>query len=78
MPGEVLEVRKRESRDTEPNRFVKFALEQFRELCRKVEEEFGERSVFARRSGADADALGWNLGAALFPRTGADESLAAG
>ncbi|WP_411846832.1 DUF2357 domain-containing protein [Roseibacillus persicicus] len=43
VPGEVLEVRKRESRDTEPNRFVKFALEQFRELCRKVVDEFGGR-----------------------------------
>ncbi|MBK1834165.1 DUF2357 domain-containing protein [Roseibacillus ishigakijimensis] len=43
VPGEVLELRKRESRDTEPNRFVKFALEQFRSLCLEVGEQFSEK-----------------------------------
>ena len=36
LPGEVLEVTKRESHDTAPNRFVRFALEQFDLLCREV------------------------------------------
>ena len=32
-PGEVLDSRKRESFDTAPNRFVKYALTRFRQLC---------------------------------------------
>lgn len=36
VPGEVLEVKKADSCNTAPNRFVKFALEQFASLCREV------------------------------------------
>jgi predicted component of viral defense system (DUF524 family) len=38
VPGEVLDVRKEDTHDTAPNRFVKFALGQFRQLCSEVAE----------------------------------------
>lgn len=38
VPGEVLDVRKEDTHDTAPNRFVKFALGQFRQLCMEVAE----------------------------------------
>ena len=36
LPGEVLDVRKREDRDTPPNRFLLHALEAFDAVCREV------------------------------------------
>ena len=36
LPGEVLDVRKREDRDTAPNRFLLHALESFDAVCREV------------------------------------------
>ncbi|MEN9282806.1 MAG: hypothetical protein RLZZ179_299 [Verrucomicrobiota bacterium] len=41
MPGQVRDVRKEDSVDTEANRFLKFALGEFRELCREVMERHG-------------------------------------
>jgi predicted component of viral defense system (DUF524 family) len=35
-PAEVLDVRKQETHDTAPNRFIKFALAAFRQLCAEV------------------------------------------
>jgi predicted component of viral defense system (DUF524 family) len=39
IPGQVLDVRKEDSVDTPPNRFLKFALTEFRDLCREVIEK---------------------------------------
>ena len=39
MPGQVLDVRKEDSVDTPPNRFLKFALIEFRDLSREVLEK---------------------------------------
>jgi predicted component of viral defense system (DUF524 family) len=39
LPGQVLDVRKEDSVDTQANRFLKFALTEFRELCREVLEK---------------------------------------
>ncbi len=39
IPAQVLDIRKEDSVDTAPNRFIKFALVQFRDLCREVVEK---------------------------------------
>lgn len=39
VPAQVLDIRKEDSVDTAPNRFIKFALVQFRDLCREVVEK---------------------------------------
>ena len=39
VPGQVLDVRREDSVDTPANRFLKFALTEFRELCREVFEK---------------------------------------
>ena len=39
IPGQVLDVRKEDSVDTPANRFLKFALTEFRDLCREVIEK---------------------------------------
>lgn len=39
LPGQVLDVRKEDSVDTPANRFLKFALTEFRDLCREVIEK---------------------------------------
>lgn len=36
IPGEVRDVRKSDTHDTAPNRFIKFALTQFRQICAEV------------------------------------------
>lgn len=36
IPGEVKDVRKSDTHDTAPNRFIKFALAQFRQICAEV------------------------------------------
>ena len=41
-PGECLDLRKYDSPDTPPNRFLKFALNGFLEVCRQVVEQFPE------------------------------------
>lgn len=40
VPGEVCEISKEDDSDTPPNRFVKFALEQFLDVCREVQRLF--------------------------------------
>ena len=45
IPAQVLDVRKEDTHDTPPNRFVKFALAQFRQLCSEVVELKGETST---------------------------------
>jgi len=52
-PGEALEVRKEENRDTPPNRFLKFALNSFRSICLEVTEMSGEHS----QTGNEAQSL---------------------
>ncbi len=43
VPSEVLDVRKSETHDTAPNRFIKFALGQFRQICADVyDADWGE------------------------------------
>jgi predicted component of viral defense system (DUF524 family) len=61
LPSQVLDVRKEDSVDTAPNRFVKFALAQFRDLCRKVVDEHPEAQSLAH----EAAELGSSLDAAL-------------
>lgn len=36
IPGEVKDIRKSDTHDTAPNRFIKFALAQFRQICTEV------------------------------------------
>jgi predicted component of viral defense system (DUF524 family) len=60
VPGQVLDVRKVDSFDTEPNRFVKFALEAFRRLCLDVEQLTGSGTTIgeeARRMRMTMDGL---------------------
>ena len=51
-PGQALEVRKEENRDTPPNRFLKFALNSFRAICHEVAETGGEHSQTANEARA--------------------------
>lgn len=39
IPAQVMDIRKEDSVNTAPNRFIKFALSQFRDLCREVVEK---------------------------------------
>lgn len=60
LPGQVLDVRKEDSVDTPANRFLKFALTEFRDLCREVLENHpGALSVAheARELAACLDAV---------------------
>ncbi len=60
LPGQVLDVRKEDSVDTPANRFLKFALTEFRDLCREVIEKHpGALSVLheARELAACLDAV---------------------
>jgi predicted component of viral defense system (DUF524 family) len=70
-PAEVRDVRKEDSRDTDPNRFVKFALSSFRKLCADVlaAQPRGSSTVGdeARAMMADLDAL---LGRRFFAEVG--------
>lgn len=50
LPAQVQDVRKEDSLDTAANRFVKFALSQFRELCREVVEKHGAALTLAREA----------------------------
>lgn len=43
IPAQVLNVRKEDSVDTPANRFLKFALTEFRDLCREVDENIQTR-----------------------------------
>lgn len=52
-PGQALEVRKEENRDTPPNRFLKFALNSFRAICLEVSEKSREHS----QTGNEAQSL---------------------
>ena len=63
-PGEALEVRKEDKRDTPPNRFLKFALNSFRSICLEVAEMGGEHS----QTGNEARALLRQLDAILARR----------
>ncbi len=61
LPAQVRDIRKEESVDTPPNRFIKFALLQFRNLCREVVEKHPAALSLAR----EATGLGEALDAAL-------------
>lgn len=50
MPGQVRDVRKEDSVDTEANRFLKFAIGEFRELCREVMERHGGAHSLVREA----------------------------
>lgn len=51
IPGEVMDIRKTDSHDTAPNRFLKFALERFRRLCTEVQEIATEGSPIQKEAG---------------------------
>lgn len=57
LPAQVLDVSKEDSLDTPPNRFVKFALVQFREMCREVVEKHASALSLAREAQELGDAL---------------------
>lgn len=61
LPAQVLDIRKEDSVDTAPNRFIKFALVQFRDLCREVVEN--HPTALSLRH--EAEELGAALDAAL-------------
>lgn len=61
LPAQVLDIRKEDSVDTAPNRFIRFALMQFRDLCRDVV----ERHATALSLLHEAVELGAALDAAL-------------
>jgi len=44
LPGELLVAKRFETYDTPPNRFVKFALEEFREICSSVIKKFSQET----------------------------------
>jgi predicted component of viral defense system (DUF524 family) len=70
LPGQVLDVRKEDSVDTAANRFLKFALTEFRDLCREVLEKHpGALSLVheARELAACLDAV---LGRPFFRQLG--------
>ena len=64
VPGEVMDVRKDETHDTAPNRFLKFALSRFRHLCSEVHELKGGSSPI----GCEAMELMGNLDGVLAKR----------
>lgn len=70
VPGQVLDVRKSDSTDTDPNRFVKFALESFRELCRRVGDCVPADSTVAGEAGAMRKRLDGLLGRSFFRSIG--------
>lgn len=45
LPAEVLDVTRTESYDTPPNRFIRFALEEFQRLCREVISLFSKNAT---------------------------------
>jgi len=51
VPSEILDVRKEDTHDTPPNRFVKFALAQFRQLCSDVIAHQGDDSTIGAEAG---------------------------
>jgi predicted component of viral defense system (DUF524 family) len=61
LPAQVLDIRKEDSVDTAPNRFIKFALMQFRDLCREVMEKHPTALSLVH----EANELGAALDAAL-------------
>ncbi len=61
IPAQVLDIRKEDSVDTAPNRFIKFALLQFRDLCREVVDTHPDALSLVR----EAAELGAALDAAL-------------
>lgn len=63
-PGQALEVRKEDNRDTPPNRFLKFALDNFRAICNEVSEIRDEHT----QTGNEARALLGQLDAILARR----------
>jgi predicted component of viral defense system (DUF524 family) len=77
LPGEVLDVRKREDRDTPPNRFLLHALEAFDAVCREVVGLFppkgGPAAAAAQELSARISAL---LGGAFFREVSPPQRLA--
>jgi predicted component of viral defense system (DUF524 family) len=61
LPAQVLDIRKEDSVDTASNRFIKFALEQFRDLCHEVVEKHSSALTLVH----EARELGSALDAAL-------------
>ena len=66
LPAQVLDVRKEDSVDTPANRFVKFALVQFRDMCREVVEKHASALSLAREAQELGDALDAVLGRPFF------------
>ena len=57
LPAQMLDIRKEDSVDTAPNRFIKFALLQFRDLCREVIEKHPSALSLVHEAGELAAAL---------------------
>lgn len=53
LAAEVLERKRRDTTDTSPNRFTKFALEQFRDLCRRIQADPTQYGRRLTQSAAD-------------------------
>lgn len=66
LPAEVLHVRRYDSHDTPPNRFLKFALESFLELCLKVIATHPEAVTLAADAGSMSRQLEEILGRSFF------------
>jgi len=71
LPGQVLDVRKEDSVDTAANRFIKFALEEFRGLCNEVLENHPEALSLVREAGELQAALDSVLARPFFRQIGA-------
>ncbi|MDB4318827.1 DUF2357 domain-containing protein [Akkermansiaceae bacterium] len=69
-PGQALEVRKEDKRDTPPNRFLKFALNSFRRICHEVAETGGEHSQTGNEARALLDRLDGILARRFFRNLG--------
>ena len=54
IPSEALDVRKEDTYDTAPNRFVKYALSSFREICSEVAEISGDGDAKVTSVGIEA------------------------
>ena len=70
LPGQVLDVRKEDSVDTAANRFIKFALKYFRDLCREVLEKHPNALSLRHEAGELAGALDAVISRPFFRKLG--------
>ena len=70
IPGQVRDIRKEDSTDTAANRFLKFALSGFRDLCREVLEQHPGAHSLVREARALAESLDAVLSRPFFRQMG--------